>query len=203
MSARVAGHVTTEQLDGSTRSASTRGTQVDVEGRRRPQRSSRSSSANPIATLAHDGEPGRSMERHRGVVCGRRRDGDRARTPMGESRAPAHHGIASMAVPPMVRMGANRLEQAAPTHTCEPPGRGGRGLPAGVAPPHVSGMDAAAQGIDWRPLARAAPGRFRQGLGGAARVRAWTLMPTSLTTPGWQPAALARHYPSWSRRRVR
>ena len=42
-----------------------------------------SSGANPIAMLAHDGEPGRSIERHRGVVCGWCRDGDRARTPMG------------------------------------------------------------------------------------------------------------------------
>jgi hypothetical protein len=89
------------------------------------------SRANPIAILAHDGEPGRSIERHRGVVCGRCRDGDRARAPMGESRARAQHGIAPIAVPAMVRMGADRLEQPASAHAREPSGRGGCGLPPG------------------------------------------------------------------------
>ena len=74
-------------------------------------RCSDSSPAHPIAILAHDGEPSRSIGRHCGVVCGRCQDGDRACTAMGESRARAQHGIAPVAVPPMSGRGADRLRE--------------------------------------------------------------------------------------------
>ncbi|CAM5717937.1 hypothetical protein SMICM304S_10849 [Streptomyces microflavus] len=85
----------------------------------------------PSRGLSYDGEPGRSIESHRGLVRGRGHDGNRTRAPAGQGRTRAQHGIAPVAVPAMVRMGADRFEQPAPAFAGEPSGRGGRGFPGG------------------------------------------------------------------------